>query len=469
MTTKATSRPEGRPQPSRIARQAALVQTQSWIPRDASLVRVNEAAKRSRQIRFTALFHHLTEEALLRAFRRLKRNAAPGVDGLTVETYEVELADNLHRLHAALHSGQYWPQPVLRTYIPKADGGRRPLGLTAIEDKIVQSSVAEILSAVYEADFSEASFGFRPGRSAHQALQTTRAAIMTERVNWIVDADIRNYFGTIDQSWMMRMVAHRIADPRMLRLLSLWLKAGVMEDGVRTSTDVGTPQGSGISPVLANIYLHYVLDLWVGQWSRRHSTGTIRLVRYADDFLLLTQRKQDAEQLLAELATRFSQYGLTLHEEKTRLLAFGRYAVGNSAGGPARSGSPTFSFLGFTFYMGKSLAGYLVAKLKTQRERMISKLKVLRREMKARRHMTVAEQQQWLTSVLRGYYAYYGITGNARDIARFYLQVVRWWHWVLRRRGQRPKLPWERFNAILSRHPLPTPRIVHDWRRAVAG
>jgi group II intron reverse transcriptase/maturase len=289
---------------------------------------------------------------------------------------------------------------------------------------------------------------------------------MTERVNWVVDADIRNFFGQIDHSWLERMLAHRIADPRILRLIRLWLRAGVMEDGVRMETDVGTPQGSGISPILANIYLHYVLDLWVSQWRARHASGTVRLVRYADDVLLLAQHRKDAEQLLAALAERLAKFGLALHEDKTRLLPFGRFA-GTGRQGDGDEGRParTFSFLGFTFYMGKSRSGTRVAKLKTNRQRMIAKLRVLRQEMKDRKHWSVTEQQQWLSAVLRGYYAYFGITGNARDIARFYTQVVKWWRWVLRRRGQRPKLPWTRFTAMLSRHPLPLPRIMHDWRQ----
>lgn len=465
MTAKETSRAEGSSRPPGIAGQAALVQTQCWVPQDEGLLRVNEAARRLPRARFTALFHHLTPEALLRAFQRLRRRAAPGVDGVTVDGYEVSLEGNILRLHRDLHDGRYRPKPVLRSYIPKADGGRRPLGITALEDKIVQSAVAELLSAVYEADFSDASFGFRPGRNAHQALRTTRQSIMTERINWVVDADIRNYFGQIDQSWLLRMLAHRIADPRILRLIGLWLRAGVMEDGVRVDTDVGTPQGSGISPILANIYLHYVLDLWVAQWRRRYAHGTVRLVRYADDFLLLVQYRKDAEQLLAALSERLSKFGLSLHEEKTRLMAFGQYAARQTMADGGNRDARTFSFLGFTFYMGKTRTGKVAAKLKSHRKRMVVKLKALRQEMKDHRHWTVAEQQKWLTAVLRGYYAYYGVTGNARDLTRFYNHVVDWWRWVLRRRGQRPKLPWERFTAILNRHPLPRPRIMHDWRQ----
>ena len=463
MTAKATSCSEGRPQPSGIPSGKRQDQTQSWSPLPANLVRVNDAAKRSRQTRFTALFHHLDVAALERAFRRLKRRAAPGVDGMTVAGYERELEKNLRALHARLHGGSYRPMPVLRTYIPKADGGQRPLGITALEDKIVQSAVAEILNAVYEADFGESSYGFRPRRSAHDALRAVHASIMTERVGWVVDADIRTFFASVDHAWLDRMIAHRIADPRIIRLIRLWLRAGVLEDGVYEDTEAGTPQGSGISPILANIYLHYALDLWVEQWARRHAQGRIRLVRFADDFLLLCEHRGDALRVMSDLRERLGKFGLALHESKTRLVEFGRFAAANrSRRGQGRP--ETFDFLGFTHYCGTTRKGGFMVKLKTQRTRMIRKLKELRIQMKKRRHESVVAQSRWLAAVLRGHYAYFGITGNAAGIAKFYLAVVRWWRWVLRRRGQRPKLPWERFAAILSRHPLPPPRLVHNWR-----
>jgi group II intron reverse transcriptase/maturase len=424
---------------------------------------VNDAAKGSRQTRFTALFHHINVAALERAFRRLRRKAAPGVDGMTVADYERDLEANLQALHARLQANQYRPWPVLRTYIPKADGGQRPLGIPALEDKIVQGAVAEVLTAIYEADFHDISFGFRPGRSPHGALRTVHAAIMTERVSWVVDADIRNFYGSVDHVWLMRMVEHRIADPRILRLIRLWLRAGVMEDGVHADTVEGVPQGAGISPLLANIYLHYVLDLWVAQWTRREARRHVRLVRFADDYLLLCQDHDDAQRMLAALPDRLAKFGLSLHEGKTRLVEFGRFAAANrhrcGAGRPE-----TFDFLGFTHYCGVTRKGRFMVQRKTQRTRLIRKLKELRREMKKRRHDPIPVQGQWLGSVLRGHYAYFGITGNADSITKFHLAVVHWWHWVLRRRGQRPKLPWDRFNAILARFPLPRPRIVHNWR-----
>ena len=463
MTVKATNRSEGRPQPPGTPGQARRDRTQSRKPLPANLARVNDAARGSRQTQFTALLHHVDVGALERAFRRLRRKAAPGIDGVTVADYEDHLEANLQALCARLHRNQYRPQPVLRTYIPKADGGRRPLGILALEDKIVQGAVAEVLSAVYEADFLDCSFGFRPGRSPHQALRTVHDAIMGERVGWIVECDIRNFFGELDQAWLLRMLAHRIADPRILRLIRLWLRAGVMENGVYAETVEGTPQGSGISPLLANIYLHYVLDLWVQQWQGRHATGRMRLVRFADDYLLTFERRADAEAMLAALPDRMARFGLVLHEDKTRLIEFGRFAEANrrrrGAGRPE-----TFDFLGFTHYCGRTRAGRFMVQRKTQRKRMIRKLTELRREMKRRMHHRLADQHQWLSAVLRGHYAYYGITGNSRCIATFQFQLQTWWRWVLRRRGQRPKLPWQRFYAILKVYPLPPPRIVHDWR-----
>ena len=463
MTAKNTSRTEGRLQPQGSPSGTQPVQTQRWSPRHASLVRVNDAAIRSRQTRFTALVHHLTLEALERAFRRLRRKAAPGVDGMTVADYERDREANLQALHARLQANQYRPRPVRRTYIPKADGGHRALGILAIEDKIVQGAVAEVLNAIYEADFHNTSFGFRPGRSAHDALRAVHAAIITERVGWVVDADIRNVFGRVDHAWLMRMIAHRIADPRILRLIRLWLRAGVMEDGVYADTVEGTPQGAGISPLLANISLHYALDLWVAQGRRREARRHVRLVRYADDYLLLFEERADALRMLAALPDRLAKFGLSLHEGKTRRVEFGRFAAANRH--RRGEGRPeTFDFLGFTHFCGVTRTGGFMVQRKTQRTRMTRKLKELRAAMKKRRHDPVADQSRWLGAVLRGHYAYFGITGNSASITKFHFAVGQWWRWVLRRRGQRPTLPWARFNAILERFALPRPRIVHNWR-----
>lgn len=462
MATKVTSRAEGRPQPvgSPPGRGQARTQSRKRLP--DHLVRVNEAAKRSRQARFTALLHHVDVEALERAFRRLRRAAAPGVDGMSVHTYAQGLQARLLDLHARVHSGRYRPLPVRRIYIPKPDGGERPLGILALEDKIVQGAVAEVLSAIYEADFLECSFGFRPGRSAHQALRSVHRAIMTERVDWVLDADIRRFFDSVDHEWLLRMLGHRIADPRVLRLIGQWLAVGVMENGRYAESVEGTPQGAGISPLLANIFLHYALDLWVAQWHRREPTGQIRLVRYADDVVLTFERPADAQRMRVALGERLAKFGLHLHAEKTRLLEFGRFAAERRA--QRGQGRPeTFDFLGFTHFCTRTRSGRFIVQRRTQRSRMLRKLKALRQEMKRRRHWTLAEQQAWLSSVLQGHYGYYGITGNGRHLYRFKEQVVRAWCWVLRRRGQRPHLPWTRFNALLQRFPLPQPRIVHVW------
>src|ERR1700692_3251645 len=295
-------------------------QTQRWQPLQPNLERVNEAARRSGQTRFTALLQHVDVAALERAFRRQRRAASPGVDRVTMDQYEQDLEGNLQRLHARIHGGQYWPKPVLRTYIPKADGSKRPLGLPTLEDKIVQGAVAEVLNAIYEADFLGFSYGFRPARSAHKALTALDQALMTRDVNWVLDIDIRSFFDTVDHGWLMRMLAHRIADRRVLRLIERWLKAGILESGQWQSTEVGTPQGSGISPILANVCLHYVVDLWVHQWRQRQANGQIVIVRYADDMVIGCQNEDDARNLLAALTERLTQFGLGIHGGKTRLI-----------------------------------------------------------------------------------------------------------------------------------------------------
>jgi RNA-directed DNA polymerase len=467
MATKATSRSEGGPRLVRSQDEKREDRTQGRAYLPDHLVRVNDAAKRSRQTRFTALLHHVDVEALERAFRRLRGKAAPGVDGMTVETYEGRLVDNLRELCDRVHGGRYKPLPVRRTYIPKADGGKRPLGILVLEDKIVQGAVAEVLSAIYEADFLDCSYGFRLGRSAHQALRTIHDAMISERVSWVFEADIRKFYDSIDHEWLMRMIEHRIADPRILRLIRQWIEVGVLENGVYAETVEGTPQGAGISPLLANIFLHYALDLWVLQWTRRVATGPMRLVRYADDFLLTFERRVDADRMATALAERLAKFGLRLHEDKTRLIEFGRFAATNrrrrSEGRPE-----TFDFLGFTHYCGKTLDGRFMVHRKTQRGRLARKLKELRQELKRRMHTPLREQHRWLARALRGHYAYYGVTGNSYGLRRFLTQAVRAWHGAIWRRGQKRRMSWDRFNALLRANPLPPPRLVHVWRGRAA-
>jgi RNA-directed DNA polymerase len=448
---------EGRGRREGNLRDRAKVRTQSRVALSPNLQRVNEAAKRNKQARFTALLHHVEVTALERAFRRLKRNASAGIDGETVASYEQNLQARLQALCQRVHSGRYRPLPVRRVYIPKTDGGQRPLGVPALEDKIVQGAVAEALSAIYEVDFLGFSYGFRPGRNPHQALAALHTAVMTQCVNWVLDADIRKFFDSVDHEWLLRLIAHRIADPRVLRLIRQWLKAGVLERGGWHETAEGTPQGAGISPLLANIFLHYVLDLWVHQWRRRHARGRVIIVRYADDFVMGFQYPQDAGRMVADLRERMAKFKLALHEEKTRLIEFGRLpALERKRRGERRP--ETFAFLGFTHYCGWTRDGRFVVKRKTQSRRLTVKLKSLREEAWRRMHAAVSDQHQWLSQVLRGHYAYYGLPSNFRSLNAFYLNVRRLWFWTLRRRSQR-RMSWAGFNELLTRFPLPTPRL----------
>lgn len=459
MPPKETRCAEGRGRPEGEPREFAGVRTQSRVTPPARLARVSEAARRDKSTRFTALLHHVDAAALERAFRRLKRSAAPGVDGETVTSYEGNLSQNLERLHAQVHSGRYRPLPVRRVYIPKPDGGQRPLGVPALEDKIVQGAVAEVLSAIYESDFLGFSYGFRPKRSAHQALQALHTAFMTQYVNWVLDADIRSFFDSVDHEWMLKMVAHRVADRRILRLIKGWLRAGVMEGQRWSETVQGTPQGSGISPLLANVFMHYVLDLWVQQWRKRYARGRIIIVRYCDDFLMGFQFEVDAKRMLAELKERLAKFKLELHEKKTRLIEFGNLASKlREQRGAGRC--KTFNFLGFTHYCARSLDGRFVVKRRTDRRRLVRKLGELRAEAWRRMHAPVGVQREWLANVLRGHYAYYGLPSNWHRLDTFYDEVCRIWYRVLNGRSQR-RLSWERFGQLLERFPLPRASITH--------
>jgi group II intron reverse transcriptase/maturase len=438
--------------------------TQRWQPLQPNLQRVNEAARRSGQTRFTALLHHVDVGALERAFRRQRRAASPGIDRVTVEDYERNLEANLQRLHERVHSGQYWPKPVRRTHIPKADGTLRPLGIPTLEDKIVQGAVAEVLSAVYEADFVGFSHGFRPGRSPHSALAALDKALMTQRVNFVLDVDIRTFFDSVDHGWLMRMLAHRIADPRVLRLIERWLKAGVLESGQWKAVEAGTPQGSGISPILANVFLHYVVDLWVHQWRRRRAAGQVIVCRYADDMVLGCQYGTDGKQLLADLKERLEQFGLSLHEGKTRLIEFGRFAACNRAAAGRRR-PETFDFLGFTHYCGKTRANRFMVKRKTQAKRLVRKLKAVRDEMQRRMHAPVREQHRWLRQVLTGHYQYFGVIFNYRSLRVFKECVVRYWRKTLGNRSQKGRMNWATYRQLLTAFPLPEPAIHQAWQQ----
>lgn len=444
----------------------ARVRAQKREALSTQLSWVNEVARRDKRARFTSLLHHVDEAALERSFRRLKRSASAGVDGETVATYEEGLEERLPDLCERVHTGRYRAQPVRRAYIPKLDGGRRPLGVPALEDKIVQGAVAEVLSAIYEADFLGLSYGFRPGRSPHHALAALHQAVMTQRVNWILDADIRSFFDSVDHEWLQRMVAHRVADRRIQRLIRKWLRAGVLEEGEWKETEQGTAQGTAISPLLSNIFLHYVLDLWVRWWRKRYARGRVVIVRYCDDFVMGFQYETDARKMLGALGKRLEKFGLALHEEKTRLIEFGRLpTLRRYKRGERRP--ETFAFLGFTHYCGWTRDRRFVLKHKTQSKRLTHKLKELRIEARRRMHAPVAKQQEWLSRVLRGHYAYYGLPCNLRSLSRFYWQVLTLWCRSLRRRSQRG-LTWERFAALLQLFPLPRPHLTRSWATRLA-
>jgi RNA-directed DNA polymerase len=454
---------EGRDQPERSPNERSEVRTQSRGALLPHLARVNAAARKAAHTQFTALLHHVDIEALERAFRRQKRRASAGVDGITVADYEQNLASNLQALCARIHTDRYRAQPVRRVYIPKADGGQRPLGVPTLEDKIVQGAVAEVLNAIYEVDFMGFSYGFRPGRNPHQALSALRTAIMSQHVNWVLDADICSFYDSIDREWLLRMLEHRIADPRVLRLIRMWLEAGILESDEWHETDKGTPQGAGISPLLANIVLHYALDLWVHQWRRRYARGRVSIVRYADDFVMGFERVADARRMMAELKKRLARFSLALHEGKTRLIEFGRLpAMARRQRGGRRP--DTFAFLGLTHYCGWTRDGRFIVKHKTQSIRMTRKLKALRQEARRLMHGPVAAQHRWYASVLRGHYGYYGVPHNWRALNGFLREVRRIWITCLKRRSQTNRNKgWDWFVALESRFPLPRPRIVHSW------
>jgi len=444
-----------------ITQETAESQMQGWQPSLPHLARVNEAARKHRELKFTNLLHHVDVAALERAFRRQRVKASAGIDGVTVNAYRQELKHNLQALHERIHSGNYWPRPVRRTYIPKPDGGKRPLGIPALEDKIVQSAVAELLSAIYEVDFVDFSWGFRPKRDAHTALERLSWGIKASKTNWILDLDIRRFFDSVDHAWLLRMVAHRVADRRILLLIERWLKAGVMESGTWQAGEVGTPQGSGISPLLSNVFLHYVFDLWFRQRQRR-AGGQMMATRYADDVVLGFQYEGEARKTLADLKERFGRFGLALHEDKTRLIRFGRFAVSDSWKDGLRR-PQTFNFLGFTHYCATLRNGTFTVKRQTITKRLIGKLKMLRMEMKRRIHIPVREQQVWLSQVLRGHYGYFGVVSNHRSLETFHKGVKMIWYRALRRRRQKAKMTWARFLGVLTMFPLPKPVIGQQW------
>lgn len=421
---------------------------------------VREAARRDKERKFTALLHHVTVGLLRDSYTSLKRQAAPGVDGVTWQQYGQGLEERLQDLHDRIHRGAYRAQPSRRTYIPKADGRQRPLGIAALEDKIVQQAVVTVLNQIYEEDFLGFSYGFRPGRSQHDALDALAVGLRRRKVNWVLDLDVRGFFDNVSHEWLVKFVEHRIADRRILRLIQKWLKAGVSEEGEWKETKVGTPQGAVVSPMLANIYLHYVFDLWVNQWRRKWAKGDMIVVRYADDAVLGFEHRAEAEAFLEQLRERMQKFGLELHPEKTRLIEFGRYAEDNRK--RRREGKPeTFDFLGFTHICGKTRKGnWFTVRRQTIKKRLRSKLQAVRQELRKRWHERIAETGKWLRSVVQGYFNYHAVPGNFAALQTFRREVARAWLEALRRRSQRHRLPWERFRSILDRY-LPLPRILH--------
>jgi RNA-directed DNA polymerase len=422
---------------------------------------VRRVAISDKEVRFTALLHHVTVELLREGFKALRREAAPGVDGMTWEAYGQDLEANLQGLHGRLHRGAYRAKPSRRVYIPKADGRQRPLGVAALDDKVVQRAVVEVLNTIYEPEFLGFSYGFRPGRSQHDALDALAAGIKRKKVNWVLDADVRDFFTSLDHNWMEKFLEHRIADRRVLRLIRQWLVAGVVENGKWTACDEGTPQGAVISPLLANVYLHYVFDQWAEQWRRRHARGDMVIVRYADDFIAGFQHRGDAERFQAELSERFAKFALELKAEKTRVLEFGRFATKDRA---ARGlGRPeTFDFLGFTHACGKTRGGYFALRRVTIAKRVRAKLKEVKDQLRRRLHLPIPEVGRWLGSVVRGHLAYYAVPGNTDAVAAFVKQVLRLWWQALKRRSQRAKVTWERMYRLAERW-LPKPRVLHPY------
>jgi RNA-directed DNA polymerase len=428
------------------------------------LDRVRQAARKDRDVRFTALLHHVSVERLRDAYRAIRPQAAAGVDGVTWRDYGRDLEANLRDLHARVHRGAYRARPTRRVFIPKPDGRLRPLGIAALEDKLLQRAVVEVLNAVYEQDFLDFSYGFRPARSAHDALDALATGITRKKVNFVLDADIRDFFTGLDQSWLAKFLEHRIADKRVLRLIQKWLRAGVIEDGEWSKTETGTAQGASVSPLLSNVYLHYVFDLWADQWRRRNARGDVILVRFADDYVAGFEHRDEAERFLADLRERFATFGLELHPDKTRLIEFGRFAAEHRARRGDRK-PETFEFLGFTHICAKNKYGRFKLKRVTSKKKMRGKLHAVKAEMRRRMHHSIPDQGRWLASVLSGHYRYYAVPDNSEALRGFRRQVERLWQQALSRRSQKGRITWKRARRLADRW-LPQPRILHPWPQA---
>jgi group II intron reverse transcriptase/maturase len=436
--------------------------TQSRANLEQELARVREVARTRPDEKFTALWHHVyNPERLHEVYLQLGRDAAAGVDGVTWRQYGENLGANLEDLSDRLRRGAYRPAPVRRVYIPKSDGRQRPIGIPTLEDKIVQRATVQVLEAVYETAFLPFSYGFRPGRNQHSALDALAVGITRMKVNYVLDADIRGFFDTIDHEWMIRFIEHRIADQRVVTQIRKWMRAGVLEDGVIVDVEQGTPQGGSISPLLANIYLHYVFDLWVQQWRNRHARGDVIVVRYADDFIVGFQHESDARRLLEELRARLHEFKLELHPDKTRLIEFGRYTAERRA--RRGEGKPeTFDFLGFTHICGTDRKGRFSLRRQTSRKKLRAKLADLKQEIRRRAFRAHRKMGPWLRSVMKGHFNYYGVPLNFDALRRFRDEVVKLWMRALRRLSQRHRKSWKRMKPLIARW-IPRPRIVHPF------
>ena len=446
------------------ADQQSTRRAQDRVSVSQALERVRQAARQKKKERFTALLHHVAPAMLRTAFYALKRDAAPGIDGMTWEAYEADLDRRIEELHARVKSGAYRASPSRRSYIPKEDGSKRPLAVAALEDKIVQRAVSAVLSAIYEEDFLGFSYGFRAKRSQHDALDALIVGISSRKVNFILDADIRSFFTEVSQEWVVRFLEHRIGDKRVIRLVQKWLRAGVLEDGIVTVEEKGTGQGSVISPLLANVYLHYVFDLWAERWRRREATGDMIIVRYADDTVIGFEHEADARRFWDAMRDRLREFSLSLHPDKTRLIVFGRYAAQNrekrGLGKPA-----TFTFLGFVLICGKSRRGDFQIRRKSRRDRMRTKLREVKEGLRQRRHGSIPETGNWLGQIVAGYFAYHAVPTNSAAIGAFRYHVTVLWYRQLCRRSQKARLVWSRM-AKLADEFLPKPQVLHPWPSA---
>jgi RNA-directed DNA polymerase len=466
LSNKSVSMLAERVEVSGLAKSNSLQQnrcrTQCRESLQSALERIRQAAIRDRRQKFTSLWHHVYDvERLREEYYNLKRKSAVGVDGQSWQEYGENLEDNIRRLSSQLQHGSYRAKPVKRVFIPKSDGRERPIGIPAIEDKIIQRSAASVLQTIYEVDFKGYSYGFRPGRGAHDALDALAVGITERKVDWVLDADIRGYFDTIDHEWLVKFIEHRVADRRVIRHIKKWLNAGVLEEGKRVRVDEGTPQGGSISPVLANIYLHYVFDLWAANWRKHRAHGDVIMVRYADDMLVGFQYKSDAERFRLELEQRFQKFNLELNAEKTRLIEFGRFAAERRRS--RGEGKPeTFDFLGFTHICSKMRTGRFVVLRRPMKKRIRAKLKEIKRILRMYLHAPIAQVGQWLRAVLNGWYRYYGVPLTFEVMGTFRRQVAWLWFRTLRRRSQKSRMTWRRMHLLINCW-LPRPRIMHPY------